>query len=219
MDRGLNNFFDKVYVITCEDFTERHVHIRKHFNKLNIKFEFKSSIDKRFFNEDVISDSEKSLKLSHINCIIDAKLNDYRSILICEDDILFIDTVVEEMTKFMGMLPDDWYYLQLGNQSWATQWLRRVKIFDNVYRFYWGTGSHCIGINRVSYDYTIRNLETMLEPLDISYYHLFNILPCYCPEVFFADAISKNNHLNYINSNLIFESRIYHKKIEKSSGL
>jgi GR25 family glycosyltransferase involved in LPS biosynthesis len=146
-------------------------------------------------------------------CIRHAKLHSYKKILICEDDVLFIDSVKTEFDKFIKNVPCDWSFLQLGNQFWATHWLERNKIIDNLYEFKWGTGSHCIGINNLIFNEAIQTLETYENPVDLLYYSLFKIYPAYCPDNFFADALSKNDHLNYNNSKEIFPSTIFHKNI------
>lgn len=208
----LNIFFDKIYVITCFHLKERQMYIIEHFKKQNINFEFYLSTDKKLFTTDIISNSEKSLINSHLNCIKSAKLNNYKNVLICEDDISFIDNLNVDFKSFIDNLPNNWNFLQLGNQYWATHWLRRRLINKNIYQFEWGTGSHCIGINHNVYDLSIRRLENFDLPVDKMYYDLFANNVCYCPEIFIADALSKNNHLNYFNDKFIFESTIEHKK-------
>ncbi len=206
----INKFFEKVYVITCKDFTDRQNYIKKHFSKFNIKFEFYCSTSPSLLISNCISKSELSLLNSHLNCIINSKLNGYKNVLICEDDVEFIDDLYEQFYKFYKILPNDWDLMQLGNQFWATHWLKREYIDDNLYRFLWGTGSHCIGINQKSYDDIIQVFTEYSDPTDFMYYKLFNTLKCYCPEHFLVDSLSKNNHLNHFNSKYVFDSTINH---------
>ncbi len=100
MKSTINLFFDKVYVITCDSFVERHNYICDHFLLKNIEFEFFVSIDHKLLSTDTISSTEKSLSLSHLNCVINAKLNGYKSIMICEDDINFVDNIEENFNNF-----------------------------------------------------------------------------------------------------------------------
>ena len=111
---SINSFFDKVYVITCDSFFDRHVYIKEHFHKNNIKFQFYVSIDNTLLINSVISSTEMSLSLSHLHCVIDAKLNGYKSILICEDDIQFVSNVEEKFVQFIKGLPTNWNFLQIG---------------------------------------------------------------------------------------------------------
>ena len=128
---------------------------------------------------------------------MDAQLNKLDRILICEDDVLFVEDVNKKFQDFLVGLPSDWEYLQLGNQFWATHWLRREPISPNLYRFKWGTGSHCIGVNAKVFDITIQSLETMKQPLDFLYYGLFQTRICYCPEIFLADALSGKQNARF----------------------
>ena len=210
---SINSFFDKVYVITCDSLFDRHVYIKEQFHKNNIKFQFYVSIDNTLLINSVISSTEMSLSLSHLHCVIDAKLNGYKSILICEDDIQFVSNVEEKFVQFIKGLPTNWNFLQIGNQFWADKWLRRKHISENLYKFEWGTGSHCIGINFDSYDILIDRFKKLDKPVDFMYYDLFSTVNCYCPEKFLADALSKNNHLDYYDEKHIFDSTIFHKNI------
>jgi hypothetical protein len=208
----LNIFFDKIYVITCLNLIERHDYIKNYFNSLNLKFEFKPSVLPEFLSDAKITKTEKSLVLGHANCIIDAKLNNYKHILICEDDVEFISNIESQFETFINILPPDWHFLQMGNYSCSNiEWLKRNKICDNLYRFKFGTGSHCIGINNTSYDQIIKSLTSCEFPSDFSYYSLYSHMNCYCPELFFADQISKSGIS--IDQNLhkfIFDSTIKH---------
>ena len=189
------------------------MYIKEHFHKNNIKFQFYVSIDNTLLINSVISSTEMSLSLSHLHCVIDAKLNGYKSILICEDDIQFVSNVEEKFVQFIKGLPTNWNFLQIGNQFWADKWLRRKHISENLYKFEWGTGSHCIGINFDSYDILIDRFKKLDKPVDFMYYDLFSTVNCYCPEKFLADALSKNNHLDYYDEKHIFDSTIFHKNI------
>jgi GR25 family glycosyltransferase involved in LPS biosynthesis len=214
MGSTFNNFFDKIYVITCLNFYDRQFHIKNHFAKNLINFEFFVSVDKNvLIDGEKISSTEKSLALSHLNCVMNAKLNGYNSILICEDDVNFLENINERFDEFLKILPNDWNFIQLGNQFWATDWLIRTFISDNLYEFKWGTGSHCIGINSNIYDSVINDFKNLNNPTDIMYYNLFSKHKCYCPKLFLADALSKSDQLNYPDKKYIFKSTIHHKNI------
>jgi GR25 family glycosyltransferase involved in LPS biosynthesis len=213
MKSTINIFFDKIYVITCNSFFDRQSYIKDHFYKNNIEFDFFVSIDHKLLSADVISSTEKSLSLSHLNCVINAKLNGYKSIMICEDDINFVDNIEENFNDFIKNIPLDWNFLQIGNQIWAEKWLKRKYISENLYKFEWGTGSHCIGINSNSYDLLINNFKKLDVPVDFMYYKLYSELNCYSPKNSLADALSKNDHVNHYDTKYVFDSTIVHKNI------
>ena len=192
---------------------ERHNYIKLHFSSLNIEFEFKPSVLPDMLSEAKITKTEKSLVLGHANCIIDAKLNGYKSILICEDDVNFVENVQLDFKNFINVLPDNWNFIQLGNQFWAEKWLKRKYISENLYEFKWGTGSHCTGINSNMFSTVIDEFQLFDDPIDFMYYKLFEKYKCYCPESFLADALSKNDHLNHYDIKHIFNSTIVHKTI------
>ena len=192
---------------------ERHNYIKLHFSSLNIEFEFKPSVLPDMLSEAKITDTEKSLVLGHANCIIDAKLNGYKSILICEDDVNFVENVQLDFQNFINVLPDNWNFIQLGNQFWSEKWLKRKYISENLYEFKWGTGSHCTGINSNMFSTVIDEFQLFYDPVDFMYYKLFEKYKCYCPESFLADALSKNDHLNHYDIKHIFNSTIVHKNI------
>jgi len=193
----MDKFFDRIYVITYQGLTDRQLHISQHFQTLGIQWEFRTAVQKELFIECDLSISEISLLQAHLHCLMDARLNKLNRVLICEDDVLFIANAKEEFQKFVIGLPSDWEYLQLGNQFWATHYLRRENLSQNLYRFKWGTGSHCIGIHSEVFDVTIQALETMKQPLDFLYYGLFQTHMCYCPETFLADALSGKGDLRF----------------------
>jgi hypothetical protein len=201
-----NIFFDKIYIITCKNFIERHDYIKNHFKKNNIQFDFIISTDKNLFDKKNITNSEKSLALSHLNCVVNAKLNNYQKILICEDDVNFIENINIEFEKFLKNLPQDWDFLQLGNAFWASHWLKRKYINENLYQFEWGSGSHCIAIKNTIFDTMIKRFEILNNPADFMYYSLFAESKCYCPENFLADQLSKNIYLKDNSGKYIFDS-------------
>lgn len=209
----LNKFFEKIYVITCVDFNTRHKFIKQQFKKFKIDFSFFIAPEQYLFVDNILSRSEQSLLYAHKECIVNAKINGYKNILICEDDVLFKNKPRKNFKEFIQVLPNDWDAIQLGNQLWASKWLHREKIKDNLYRFYHGTGSHCIGINQKAYNNMISSLESNNNPADFAYYEMYKELKCYSPENFIADAISKQDHLNHVQENYIFDSTIHHKNV------
>lgn len=208
----LNKYFSNIYVISCESFKDRQEHIITHFSELGLDFQFIMSPDAdNLMDQENISSSELSLIFGHMQCIQDAIRFGYDRILICEDDVEFIPSVNKEFNKFISKIPEDWKFLQLGNQFWATKWLRRTLNLENLYRFYWGTGSHCIAINSIAYDITLKYLSESKSPVDFTYYKMFENLDCWCPENFLADSLSESKHLDHIDKKSKFKSTIIHK--------
>lgn len=208
--KTINDHFQKVYVITCESLNDRHSHIRNHFQKFNVSFEFCVSHHFSHFTSGPVSPSMKSLISGHIKCVSDAKSHGYKEILICEDDVEFIDGVGTKLSEFMLSVDPSWKFLQLGNQFWAKQFLRRIKIKENLYEFQWGTGSHCIAIKNDVYDSCIEEFSKYDDVIDFIYYRLFSKYKAYCPENFLANALSSNDHLGVFDNKQRFPSKVVH---------
>ena len=195
----IGDFFDKVYVITCNSSTDRQKYISEHFYDQKIPFEFMSAIDKQYLlPKEGISGSEVSLKLTYTQCIQTAKLNNYEKILICEDDVAFPKDYNKNFDSFLKLLPTDWDFLHLGSQPCAlSNWVIRNKISENLYKFVWGMGAHCVGIKNTSYDAVINNLLNTKDPLDTALFVMYEKFNAYCPEEW-IDALSEVTHLRHL---------------------
>lgn len=211
----LDSFFDKIFIITCKSFKERHVYFEKHFKENNItNYWINYSLEKENFDDLKISSSEKSLIHSHISCITKSIECGFENILICEDDVNFVNDLDSKFNTFISNLPCDWDFLQLGNQFWVesrnSHWLVTKKINEHVNRFFWGTGSHCIGINKKNFDLCINKFKNMNSAIDYLYYDLYKTSICYSPTSFIADAISKQTQHGCFDEKYIFDSKIRH---------
>lgn len=207
----MKSYFDKVYVVTCKKCEYRHDYIRNHFKENDIEFEFVYGKESnQFIADKVLTVTAKSLISGHIKCLENALNNNYNRILICEDDVNFVENFTEKFKIFISDVGEDWPFLLLGNQFWATRYLQREKIKDNVYKFIWGTGSHCQAINKSVMLDTYQYIKLYLRPIDYCYYDLFNRYTCYCPEEFLADALSKSEHLGNFDKKYTFPSEIIH---------
>lgn len=104
-----SNFIDKVYVLSVKTFTDRISHIQKEMSKNNIHFEFIFSHDIPEIDDATISmfDRKKltmaqiSLTLKHIEAWRDAVKNNYKQILVFEDDVLLSKKFNREFKKII----------------------------------------------------------------------------------------------------------------------
>lgn len=124
---GLNDYFDKIYVITLEGCDDRQQSIQTHFAGLN--YVFWPGTDKRKLDSNILTDqasyddykhkrtkrTTRSMSLgeyacacSHRSIYQDAVTNGYARVLIFEDDAIpRLDRIVDFEAK-MATLPDDW---------------------------------------------------------------------------------------------------------------
>jgi glycosyl transferase family 25 len=147
----LNNFFDKIFVITLSRATERHEHIKKELEGLNYEFYFGEDKNEHTIHEleekNIYNKSKaghyhrynKSMTLGHICCswshlhlYENIIKNNYQKVLIFEDDVVALKENLNTLSKIISQLPTSWELLYLGWEKHEKQ-----KIFAPLKkRFY-----------------------------------------------------------------------------------
>lgn len=87
--KSLNSFYDCVYVINLDHRQDRLKSINDQFTKIGLKYV-------RFPGIKTEKGAE-GCRLSHLAILKDAKEKNYKRILICEDDLLLREKIVEDM--------------------------------------------------------------------------------------------------------------------------
>jgi GR25 family glycosyltransferase involved in LPS biosynthesis len=162
---SLNDFFDHIYCINLDERKDRWKSATEQFEKNNITVERISGIKNKFSINKKVNDGEMGLILTHKLIYIDAIKNNYKNILILEDDIIFADDFSKKFNDAALEIPKDWDLFYLGGFYWLSrpkEFLKNISIADNI------LCAHAIGIN-------VNILETMLslinfsEPIDVTY--------------------------------------------------
>ncbi|HRH60361.1 MAG TPA: glycosyltransferase family 25 protein [Chitinophagaceae bacterium] len=124
---ALNNYFDKIYVITLHRATERHEKIRTALRGLNFEF-FPGADNKEFSVEALKAEGvyDEALAIEHhryskpmnpgmLGCTISHKMvyedvikNNYQRVLIFEDDVQPAAANIAAFPEITEELPDDW---------------------------------------------------------------------------------------------------------------
>ncbi len=129
----LNQYFDKVYVLTLKRATERHAVLPKILKGLNYELFYgidKSDLDYKTLAEKNVYDDVQSKKLNHskksmglgpIACSLSHRAiyetmlkKNYNKILIFEDDVLPYNENIEQLPVAFQELPKDWELVYLG---------------------------------------------------------------------------------------------------------
>lgn len=191
----LNKFFDRIYCITVYDFYDRHEHVKKQLQE--VEFDWIFSPPSQFISppHPPLGPTEISLMLGHMTCVWDAKMKGYEKIAIWEDDGMLIASE-DEMQLFFDNVPLDWECLYMGNASWNDEFshLNRRPISEYVDLILWGTGSSFNAIRSSMYDLFIEEMMKFTDPVDFTFYKLFERLRSYSPvKGFFSDPISYPN--------------------------
>jgi GR25 family glycosyltransferase involved in LPS biosynthesis len=102
----LNIKLDKIYCITLKNRVDRQNSIKKQCEIYNFSVEF--------LKEELHNDPVEGCKNSHIKCIKDAKKNNYKNILILEDDCIINNKMLNYYKQNHITIPDDYDIFYLG---------------------------------------------------------------------------------------------------------
>lgn len=162
----INKCFDQVYLLNLDRRPDRLDKVSQKLLKLNIKFKRFSAVDGNSL-EDIIGSRSLENKfalaclLSHIEIIKDAKLNNFKKILIIEDDVLISEKFNEHLQKIKS-LNDDWKMLYFGCSQYNP---KNLKFIDNRSRsFYFckeSLGTFFYAIRSDVYDEIINQFEEL----------------------------------------------------------
>lgn len=118
---------DKIYITHWSKLSDRKIKLINDLTNLGITdYTWVESYDKDTWNVDDIKKeypfvfeynstikrnlrwSEISLVLKHVEIVKDILKNNYKSALILEDDVVFVDNFVEKYNQYLSALPEDW---------------------------------------------------------------------------------------------------------------
>ena len=122
----MEKYVDNVYLINMDKDTERLDNVTKECKKFNINFErfsgvnclnlSKEELDKYVTKtcQNICPNGLVGCAISHMKIYEDALKNNYKNILVLEDDVYFTDDLYEELDKAMLDLPEDYDILYVG---------------------------------------------------------------------------------------------------------
>jgi len=220
----INKYFDKIYIITCKEDSNRHDLVFKQLQKFNIQnYQFIVSIEhERLIPNSNISTQEMSLIISHINCVFLSKLNKLNNICILEDDFLLLDDYEEKMDIFMKNLPYNWGYLHLGVPSWTYNFgePESSTFNDYVKHLKFAPASHFIGLNSRCFDHILSTFTEFDMPVDHMYHKKIysNNFFGYMPNESLCDAKSIPHEKYHSNIKNFNKDNYIESKIRQSTN-
>jgi len=185
-------YVDKIYVINLESQVYLRNQIADHLMHFNI-YQYSD-----FFNAIKMPENPtQGCRLSHLGVIQDAKINNYESIMVLEDDCRF----TEFPFKLNGKVPDDWLmiypgYYCLDENSW--------KENEGFLRLVDGRNTHCYIMKRNLYDFALKFLKPDDVPVDMRMIRFIQTaVPCYgiypikAYPIIHQSSIDNNNEVDW----------------------
>lgn len=197
----LNKYFDKIFCINLSSNTHDWQDLQHVFNELNLKVERFEAIDGKTLNSSnyPITSSELGCFKSHLKIIEYAKYNNYKRILIFEDDVEFVNKFNEKIKTYFAQIPDKWSMLYFGANHIKTPTL----VSKNILKIQHSYTTHAYAINSEIFNTILNHSELFRYPLDVFYANYIHPnYPCYCfyPHLIYQkDRFSsiQNKYTNY----------------------
>lgn len=169
----LNDYFDAVYLINLDEATDRLDASIIESKLHNFTFKRFSAFKLNTGNEYIVR-GNLGLLYSNIEIIKNAKENNFKKILILEDDFDLIDDFSVRFEEYINSLPQDWDMLYFGgNHLYPPTPVNNY--FSKVHHTY---TTHMIGLNSNMYDVILEVLPRVKKPIDVYYAELqktFNV--------------------------------------------
>lgn len=176
------DFFDKIFYINLDSRPGRKATVEKLFNQYGIKAERFSAIqlspeqnenlrqDGCFFRGDERPEHArytKSCTLSHLSVIFRAKLMGYKNVLVFEDDVIFREDIIPELSLALEDLKkqERWDMFYIGCNP-----LKYKKVTEHLGMSKGALAAHAYAVNNHFYD-TILSIPFKHLPSTDMYYH------------------------------------------------
>jgi glycosyl transferase family 25 len=178
----LSKYFDKIYCINLDRRTDRWEETLIELKKwgLEDKVTRFSAVDGSTIPQinNKINKGELGLVETHIKIITEAKNNNYKNILILEDDITFTDEITK-IEFYFEQLPKTWEILWFGGNHNTHVGATINKINENILKCHQTYSTHSIAFNEKIYDLVLNLLEKKEKPVDVYYSDIQKIYECY----------------------------------------
>lgn len=185
----INNFFDKIYVLSLRRSIERRSTVKERLDNAGIEFQFFDAYDgnilnyvwKNFNNPYISTPNYLACQLSHLAIYNDALNNNYQRILILEDDVKPIINLNERFENIKDQIPSDWELLYFGwiplsdnCQFWQYNIIDDRFISENIFnaKNLWGLYAYSPSQSLMQ---ELLELYTNNFPMEIDRYFVENI--------------------------------------------
>lgn len=181
----LNDYFDCIYVINLKRRPDRLEHIVNQFKKINTEFKLIEAVDGNAILTNNKVGNGWNFKgvtgcaYSHKKVYQDAIDNNYRSILVVEDDNVFTDNFINDFLFFINQVPADWDMLYFG----GNHQVKNKAVNVNVEKVQHTLTTNCYAIKTDHLHILLKHLpektEDLKYPIDILLTHIQQNYNCY----------------------------------------
>lgn len=168
--------FDKVYCINLKRRPERLEEFQNEVVKHNLGdfevFEAIDGISLKNNRSKSLKPSEQGLIESNLKIIKDCIKNNFKNVLILEDDCIF-DDQVNNLEEYFEKLPEDWDMLYMGGNHNTHMGVKPPTIInDKVCKLHQTYSTHFVAIRNTLFEELEFILSITTEPLDVTYVNL-----------------------------------------------
>ena len=166
---NINEYFEKIYCVNLEKRPDRWVKCDEIFKKHNIQVERFGAIDGYSIeNTTTLLPGEFGLIKTHIEILKIAKENNYKNILIFEDDVELCDDFSDKFNEYYNQIPKEWDFLYFGGNHLGSI----NQISQNIFRLSYTFTTHAFAINNNLYDELMLLLKSASKQVDVIYAEL-----------------------------------------------
>lgn len=184
------NDIDNIYCINLDNRKDKWELCEKEFLKNNLNVE-------RFSGFNYTKCGNVGCNISHMNILKNAKKNNYKNILIFEDDIFLVENLINKFNKITTNINKfDLLYLSM--------WLPKGKIvYDGIIKIEHGFCTHSYIINHKVFDFLIEKINSLKHVLAID--NIYNKYHKYMNNYCIEPALTKQTNIQCdINNSYIY---------------
>jgi hypothetical protein len=178
----LSTYFDKLYCISLAKRPDRWENTQVIFNELGFddieRYEGidGGTMDLTKFGKLKMTIGNYGIMQTQFNILNEAKANNYKSILITEDDVFFSDEI-HKLKEYMDAVPDDWDMIYFGGSH--NHGIPPIKINDKIIKLGRTVSTHCVAVKNTVYDKILKIAEPRTRSIDAYYADLHPTINAY----------------------------------------
>lgn len=203
----LDDLSENIYVLNLKKRKDRLEHIQGELKKIDCKkYQIYESVDGNFVeNNTRLRNGMFGLVKTYLNLHSELTKNNYKDVLIIEDDCVFCENFNQLMETYYNKVPKNWDFLYFGANHNYHVGHKTDLINEEVVKLNYSYSAHCVLIKRHVFDDLIFNLMTFTTQNDVMLAKLQSKYNAYSPSKplttqlpNFSDIEDKNVDYNWL---------------------